>query len=66
MTEAERNALIGRTVQEQRRLKQHLGCLSVRADHMQHAVAQGLPSSKVKPQATPRTAACMSLKARTA
>ena len=42
MTEAERDALIGRAVQEHRRLKQHLGCLSVKADQMQQAVAQGL------------------------
>ena len=42
MTEAERDALIGRAVQEHKRLKQHLGCLSVKADQMQEAVAHGL------------------------
>ena len=42
MTEAERDALIARAVQEHRRLKQHLGCLSVKADQMQQAVAQEL------------------------
>ncbi|MYH37979.1 MAG: hypothetical protein F4160_14415 [Rhodospirillaceae bacterium] len=42
MTEAERDALIGRAVQEHKRLKQHLGCLKAKADQMQQAVKEGL------------------------
>ena len=42
MTDAERNALIGRAVQEHKRLKQHLGCLAAKADQMSQAVADGL------------------------
>lgn len=42
MTDAERDALIGRAVQEHKRLKQHLGCLEAKADQMQQAVSEGL------------------------
>ena len=42
MTEAEREALVGRTVQEHQRLKRELGCLAAKADQMQQAVTQGL------------------------
>ncbi len=42
MTDAERAALIGHTIQEHKRLKQHLGCLSAKADQMKQAVAEGL------------------------
>ena len=42
MTEAERDALIGRALQEHKRLKQHLGCLAAKADQMSQAVADGL------------------------
>ncbi|MCZ0954896.1 MAG: hypothetical protein OXJ56_20180 [Rhodospirillaceae bacterium] len=42
MTEAERATLIGRTLQEHKSLKQHLGCLATKADHMAQAVAEGL------------------------
>ena len=42
ITDAERDALIGRAVQEHKRLKQHLGCLAAKADQMQQAVKEGL------------------------
>ena len=42
MTEAERDALIGRAVQEHKTLKQTLACLAAKADQMQQSVAQGL------------------------
>ena len=42
MGDDERNALIGETLQEHKRLKQRLACLATKADRMQKAVAQGL------------------------
>ena len=42
MTDSERDALIGRALQEHKCLKQHLGCLATKADHMTQAVAEGL------------------------
>ena len=42
MTDDERNALIGRTVHEHKRLKQHMDDLDRKADHMQQAVKEGL------------------------
>ena len=42
MTDAERDALIGRALQEHKRLKQHLGCLAAKADQMSQTVADGL------------------------
>ena len=42
MTDAERDALIGRALQEHKRLKQHLGCLVAKADQMSQNVADGL------------------------
>ena len=42
MTDAERDALIGRAVQERQRLKQGVGCLARKADQMQQAIAEGL------------------------
>ena len=42
MTDAEREALIGRALQEHKRLRQHLGCLAAKADQMQQAVTEGL------------------------
>ena len=42
MTEDERAALIGRTVQEHKRLKQNLGYLAAKADQMSQAVNEGL------------------------
>ena len=42
MTDGEKDALIGRAVQEHKRLKRHLGCLAAKADQMQQAVKEGL------------------------
>lgn len=42
MTDEERDALIGRAVQEHKRLKQTLACLKTKAGQMQKAVADGL------------------------
>lgn len=42
MTDGERDALIGRALQEHKQLKQHLGCLKAKADQMQQAVKNGL------------------------
>ena len=42
MIDTERDAMIGRTVQEHKALKQTLASLSAKADQMQQAVVQGL------------------------
>lgn len=42
MTDAERDALIGRAVQEHKTLRQTLACLEAKSDQMQQAVAEGL------------------------
>ena len=42
MTETERDALIGQTLREHKRLKQTLACLSTKADRMQQHVVQAL------------------------
>ena len=42
MTDAKRDTLIGQSMQEHKRLKQHLGCLAAKADLMHQVVKDGL------------------------
>ena len=42
MTEQESDALIGRAIQDHKRLKLKLACLATKADQMEKAVRQGL------------------------